>query len=261
MAAWRPAAATSIDLVEKIVRKEQIECNFARSGRLEVACKQSHFDTYARSVELIAREFHHQLRIVPRSDLREEIGSGIYYGGIVDDESAGLNPALYVAGLAKAALRAGACVYEQARVESIARTSDSGETGFELLTSRGRVFAKEVFVATSGYTSETTPGLQKEIIPIGSFIIVTERLPETLARELSPRNRMIFDSKHYLYYYRLTPDNRMLFGGRAAFFPETGGTGCGMRGVGWVASGEVWGVRGPPTDWEMSVSWRKQCLH
>src|SRR5271165_4612552 len=224
MAAWRPAAATSIDLVEKIVRKEQIECNFARSGHLEVACKQSHFDTYARSVELIAREFHHQLRIVPRSDLREEIGSGIYYGGIVDDESAGLNPALYVAGLAKAALRAGACVYEQARVESIARTSDSGETGFELLTSRGRVFAKEVFVATSGYTSETTPGLQKKIIPIGSFIIVTERLPETLARELSPRNRMIFDSKHYLYYYRLTPDNRMLFGGRAAFFPETGGT-------------------------------------
>ena len=45
-----------------------------------------------------------------------------------------------------------------------------------------------------------------------------------MARELSPRNRMIYDSKHYLYYYRLTPDNRMLFGGRAAFFPETGST-------------------------------------
>ncbi len=218
------ASLASIDLVEKIVREEQIECSFVRCGHLEVACKQSHFDTYARTVELIAREFRHQLRIVPSSDLREEIGSDIYYGGIVDEVSAGMNPALYVAGLANATLRVGACVYEQARVESIARNSSRGETGFELLTSRGRVFAKEVFVATSGYTSETTPGLQKKIIPIGSFIIATERLPETLARELSPRNRMIFDSKHYLYYYRLTPDNRMLFGGRAAFFPETGET-------------------------------------
>src|SRR6202035_731723 len=76
----------------------------------------------------------------------------------------------------------------------------------------------------SGYTSAATPTLQKKIIPIGSFIIATERLPEAVARELSPRNRMIFDSKHYLHYYRLTPDNRMLFGGRAAFFPETQNT-------------------------------------
>jgi glycine/D-amino acid oxidase-like deaminating enzyme len=80
--------------------------------------------------------------------------------------------------------------------------------------------ASDVLIATSGYTSRITPSLQKKIIPIGSFIIVTEVLPEALARELSPRNRMIYDSKNYLYYYRLTPDRRMLFGGRAAFFPE-----------------------------------------
>src|SRR5262249_21142225 len=59
---------------------------------------------------------------------------------------------------------------------------------------------------------------------IGSYIIVTEVLPQALARQLSPRNRMIYDSKHFLYYYRLTPDSRMLFGGRAAFFPETENT-------------------------------------
>jgi glycine/D-amino acid oxidase-like deaminating enzyme len=62
------------------------------------------------------------------------------------------------------------------------------------------------------------------VIPIGSYIIATEVLPADLARELSPRNRMIYDSKHFLYYYRLTPDNRMLFGGRAAFFPESDST-------------------------------------
>ena len=59
------------------------------------------------------------------------------------------------------------------------------------------------------------------MIPIGSYIIATEKLSADLAPELSPRNRMIYDSKHFLYYYRLTPDNRMLFGGRAAFFPES----------------------------------------
>ena len=66
--------------------------------------------------------------------------------------------------------------------------------------------------------------MRKKIIPIGSYIITTEVLSDVLARELSPRNRMIYDSKNYLYYYRLTPDRRMLFGGRAAFFPETADT-------------------------------------
>src|SRR5207249_5399138 len=60
--------------------------------------------------------------------------------------------------------------------------------------------------------------------PIGSYIIVTEPLPELRAEEVSPRGRMIYDSKNYLFYYRLTPDRRMLFGGRAAFFPETAST-------------------------------------
>jgi glycine/D-amino acid oxidase-like deaminating enzyme len=214
----------SIDLVEQIVRDEGIDCKFSRSGHLEVACKQSHFDAYARSVDVIAKEFNHELRIISRNELGSEIGSSIYFGGIADDTSAGLNPAQYVSGLASAALKAGACIYENAQVQQIQRNSQNGSGGFSVLTSRGNIFARNILVATSGYTSGATPVLQKKIIPIGSFIIATERLPEALAHELSPRNRMIFDSKHYLHYYRLTPDNRMLFGGRAAFFPETRNT-------------------------------------
>lgn len=218
------ASLESIDLVEQIVREENIECNFSRCGHLEVACKQSHFDAYARSVEVIAREFHHELRIVPRNALEDEIGSEIYFGGIVDETSAGVNPAKYVSGLARAALKAGARIHENARVQHIQRNSQNGSAGFSVITSRGSILAKNVLVATSGYTSAATPALQKKIIPIGSFIIATEKLRDNLARELSPRNRMIYDSKHYLHYYRLTPDNRMLFGGRAAFFPETKNT-------------------------------------
>jgi len=215
------ASLASIDCVEQIVNEEAITCDFSRCGHLEVACKQKHFDDYARQAEVIAREFNHTLRVVQKNDLSSEIGSAIYYGGMVDEVSAGCNPARYVAGLARAAMKAGAQIFEHARVESVQRDSRQGEPGWKLSTSRGPLWAHEVFVATSGYTSQATPALQKKIIPIGSFIITTEILPEKLAQELSPRNRMIYDSKNYLYYYRLTPDRRMLFGGRAAFFPET----------------------------------------
>jgi glycine/D-amino acid oxidase-like deaminating enzyme len=206
------------------VREEAIDCDFFRCGHLEVACKQKHFDDYARQAEVIAREFNHMLRVVQKHELSSEIGSTIYYGGMVDEVSAGANPARYVAGLARAAMKAGCEVFEGTRVESIQRDSRQGTAGWTVSTSRGSLRAHDVFVGTSGYTSKATPALQKKLIPIGSFIITTEVLPEALARELSPRNRMIYDSKNYLYYYRLTPDRRMLFGGRAAFFPETGQT-------------------------------------
>jgi len=215
------ASLETIDAVERIVKEENIACNFVRTGHLEVACKQVHFDDYARQVEVIAREFNHQLRVVPRDQLRGEIGSDIYYGGMVDDISAGLNPARYVAGLGAAAMRAGAQICERTRLQNIQRESRDGAPGFRLNSSRGVMWARNVLVGTSGYTGAATPALRKKIIPIGSFIITTDVLPEALARELSPRNRQIYDSKNYLYYYRLTPDQRMLFGGRAAFFPET----------------------------------------
>jgi glycine/D-amino acid oxidase-like deaminating enzyme len=210
----------TIDCVEQIVREESIDCDFSRCGHLEVACKQKHFDDYAWQAEVIAREFNHQLCVVQKHDLSAEIGSTIYYGGMVDEFSAGLNPARYVAGLGSAAMKAGAEIFEHAHAQRIERAAQQGVQGWSITTSRGTLWAREIFVATSGYTGRATPALQKKIIPIGSFIITTEILPEALAHDLSPRNRMIYDSKNYLYYYRLTPDRRMLFGGRAAFFPE-----------------------------------------
>ncbi len=218
------ASLESIDCVEQIVREENIDCNFSRCGHLEVACKQSHFAGYEESAALVKREFNHALRIIPKSELRGEIGSDIYFGGMVDETSAGLNPARYVAGLAHAAQRAGASLYDHTRVTSVQLEKNNGARKFRVQTSKGAITAREVILASGAYTTDATPALRKKIIPIGSYIIATEVLPAEVARELSPRNRMIYDSKHFLYYYRLTPDNRMLFGGRAAFFPETENT-------------------------------------
>src|SRR5258707_1433427 len=83
------ASLESIDFVEKLVREENIACDFARSGHLEVACKAKHFDDFRRGADEIARHFNHQQRLVPKNQLQSEIGSAIYHGGLVDDSSAG----------------------------------------------------------------------------------------------------------------------------------------------------------------------------
>jgi glycine/D-amino acid oxidase-like deaminating enzyme len=205
----------SVSIVEQIVNEEKIDCGFARTGHLLTVNKPKHYESLQGEVDFMAKEFNHNVRLVSPKDLRSEIGSDVYHGALVDEVSGGLNPAQYVAGLAGASVRAGATLCARARVTKIERR----EKRFFIQTERGNVEAESVLVATSGYTGNATKKLQKKIIPIGSFIIATERLSDELANELSPKNRMIFDYKHFLNYFRLW-DNRMIFGGRAAFFPE-----------------------------------------
>lgn len=209
----------SIDTVEQIVKEESIDCGFHRSGHLLAANKPRHFEALEGTAEFMDKEFGHKLRLVSRREQHAEIGTDLYYGALIDEVSGGLNPAQYVAGLAHAAERSGATLHARARVNQIKRESNQ----FVIITERGKVVADKVLVGTSGYTGRVTPQLQKKIIPIGSFIIATERLPDDWIHELSPRNRMIFDYRHYLNYFRVW-DNRLIFGGRAAFFPETENT-------------------------------------
>jgi len=209
----------SIDTVEQIVREENIDCGFARFGHLLAANKPKHYDGLKEEVEFMEREFHHKLRLIPREQQGTEIGSDLYFGALLDECSGGLNPAQYVTGLARAAENAGALLHAKARVTGLERQGSR----FLLETARGRLSAEQVLVGTSGYTGSVTKKLQTKIIPIGSFIIATERLSGDLVTELIPHGRMIFDFKHYLNYFRLW-DNRMIFGGRAAFFPETSRT-------------------------------------
>ena len=209
----------SIDTVEQIVKEENIDCGFRRYGHLLTVNKPKHFDALKEDVEFMEKEFNHTLHLLSRDEQHIEIGSDIYHGALVDVCSGGLNPAQYVSGLAAAAEGAGATLHARARVNRLKRKEDR----FVLETERGPVSAESVLVATSGYTGNVTKNLQKKVIPIGSFIIATEKLPDELVKQLIPNGRMIFDSMHYLNYFRLW-DNRMIFGGRAAFFPETSKT-------------------------------------
>jgi len=209
----------SVDTVEQIVNEEKINCGFERTGHLLTANKPKHFDALKEEVEFMEKEFNHKVHLVSKENQHEEIGTDIYHGALVDEVSGGLNPAQFVAGLASVAEKAGAILCAKARVNRL----EHGTNGFTVETARGKLSAKNILVATSGYTGNVTKSLQKKIIPIGSFIIATEKLSDELAHELSPKNRMIFDYKHYLNYFRLW-DGRMIFGGRAAFFPENENT-------------------------------------
>jgi glycine/D-amino acid oxidase-like deaminating enzyme len=210
----------SLTTVEQIINREQIDCGFVRTGHLLVANKPAHFEALQREAEWYAQHFNHETRPISKHELQSEIGSDVYYGGLVDEISGGLNPAQYVVGLARAAERAGAVLYPRTRLLHIEKIAG----GYKLQTQRGALLAGKVLVTTGGYTGAATPQLQRRIIPIGSYIIVTQNLLESLVQQLIPHNRMVFDYKHFLNYFRFSADNRMVFGGRAAFFPETDST-------------------------------------
>ena len=214
------ASVESVDYVEQLVGNERIDCDFHRSGHLALASKRAHYDDFVRAAEVLSRDFGHEVRPLARADLSGEIGSGIYFGGLVDEASGGINPAKYVMGLARAARDAGAALYEHAPVVAIQRVG----ARWRVDTKRGALEAQDILIATSGYTGAITPSLCRKILAIGSYVIATETLPESLARELCPGGRMMYDSRHFLHYFRLTSDRRMLFGGRARFVPESPST-------------------------------------
>jgi glycine/D-amino acid oxidase-like deaminating enzyme len=213
------ASVKTIEVVESIIAAEKIECDYERNGHIEAAFKPGHFAGYQRVQEVLAR-WGHATRIIPRDQQRNELGSDTYHGLFIDDRSGGLQPAKYINGLALAADRRGADLHEATPVASIRKNG----SGFLVQTARGSIQCKDVFVATNGYTSRVTPYFQRRIIPIGSYIIATHPLRTDLAERLIPKRRAVFDSKNFLYYFRLSPDNRMVFGGRAGFFPETRNT-------------------------------------
>jgi glycine/D-amino acid oxidase-like deaminating enzyme len=203
--------------LERVVADERIDCDLERTGHLQAAAKPSHLRAFRDEQALLSRVFNHQVSIVEARDQSTELGARGYHGLLVDERSAAINPATYVHGLASAATRAGAVVFEHTAVSHLTRTAN----GWTITTARGDLGAREVLIATNGYTDEAAPALQRRLIPIGSYIICTAPLTGSLAAQLLPRRRMAFDSRHFLHYFRLTADNRLLFGGRAEFSGPT----------------------------------------
>lgn len=203
----------AIETVEGLVREHDIDCSFVRAGKLSLAVKPSHYELLAKTYDILTNRFGREALLVPKAQIRSEIGSDYYAGALVDPLAAGLHVGRFVRGLATAAGGAGASLHEAARVRSI-----TGPDGAKVVqTSRGDVRAKQVLVATDGYTDGAVGRYRRRVVPVGSFIVATEPLDRALIDDLMPTRRMASDSKNLVFYFRITPDDRMLFGGRARF--------------------------------------------
>jgi glycine/D-amino acid oxidase-like deaminating enzyme len=214
----------AVDTVERIAREEQIECDFRRTGRLKLAAKPGHYDKLARSCELLRAEADPDVELVSPADIRAEVASDAYHGGLLQKTSAQLHVGRFGVGLAEAAARRGARVYESAAVTALRRQPARGGSAgaatagdWQLTTARGTVSAQQVFIATGSTSNGPFGWFQRRLAPVGSFIVVTEPLDTVLLARLLPRQRNYVTSQHIGNYFRITPDQRLLFGGRARF--------------------------------------------
>lgn len=203
----------AVDTVERIVAEEAIDCNFRRAGKLKLASKPAHFDGIARNFEAVHREIDPDTALLTASDLKAEIGSASFHGAMLSKKSAMMHMGRYAVGLAEAAVRHGAVIYENAAV------TDRRVNGnkHELTTVRGKLTADNVLLATGAYTPGIFGYFRRRIVPVGSFIIATRPLTEAEVAATMPGNRTCVTSLNIGNYFRLAPDNRLIFGGRARF--------------------------------------------
>jgi glycine/D-amino acid oxidase-like deaminating enzyme len=201
-------------LIERLIEVEAIDCCWQKRGRFVGAWTPTHFAYQQSRLASLNDNAQSGAYMVPREHQRDEIASDYYYGGMVVERSASLQPALYYKGLLDACRRRGIAICAAASVDSIERNG----AGWRIATSRGTAEAGDVVIATNGYTGALTPSLRRRIVPIASHIIATEELPDDLAGSLIPNGRTLSDTKRVLCYYRMSPDGkRMVFGGRARF--------------------------------------------
>lgn len=218
--AFYRAHVEAVDRVEALVQAHGIDCGFHRCGRLKLAAKPEHFDKIAKAYELLKAEVDPNVELIAPERIAGEVGSDKFYGGLLQTTSAQLHPGRFGIGLAEAAAAKGARIYENAAVTGLMRGSDGRWT---LTTPRGTLTASQVLVATGGAPIQQTGGqkpfgwFQRRLVAVGSFIIATEPLDPALTARLFPNGRNYVTSRVIGNFFRLAPDNRLIFGGRARF--------------------------------------------
>ncbi len=201
--AWSAVARVS----DRVLR-HNIECDLT-PGHLEAAYKPAHFDEMQREAEFLSRQFDWTSpEVVQRGDMGRHINGGGYHGGIYDCKGGHFHPLNYALGLAKAASEAGVRVYENSPALGY---FDDGSNDVEIFAGEASVRAKHVILATDAWIGDIAPSLGSYTIPIMNYNIATQILPQ--AHDLLPSNAAVADSRFVLNYFRLSADNRMIFGG------------------------------------------------
>ncbi|WP_457809067.1 NAD(P)/FAD-dependent oxidoreductase [Kushneria sp. EE4] len=209
-------AAAGYRFLESLIKREDIDCDYRRSGRLAPAWARAHLEKWQARIERLNALTDSDVQVLSREALREELATDAYVGGVLINGAGQLHPAKYYAGLLSAAQAAGVRLCSQTPVTDITREG----AHYRLTTPQGRLDAARVIIATNGYTGALSPALRRGIVPVTSHQIATQILPEALQHALIPGKRSVADTGRVTTYYRYSPDGkRFLFGGRARFYP------------------------------------------
>jgi len=211
--AYYQAYESAVHTVVSLVEQESIACDMVRNGKLKLAAKPMHYEGLARTCELIRREVDADVELLDARQARAEVDSPQFHGGLLQRNGVQLHIGRFGVGLAEAAARHGALIHEQTQVNDWHARAG----GYQVNTSKGSLHAGQVLLASGASQHGGLGWYRRRIVPVGSFVIVTEVLPQALIDQLWPQQRSYVTSRMIGNYFRLTPDNRLLFGGRARF--------------------------------------------
>ncbi|SEQ02898.1 gamma-glutamylputrescine oxidase [Pseudomonas sp. NFACC02] len=202
------AGSESVDIVRRRVNDNELACDL-RWGYCDLANTRAHWKGLQEELAaLTAQGYPHPLRLVEKDALHDVVNSSAYVGGLVDMGSGHLHPLKLILAEARLAEAKGAILYEASPVRRIVHGSK-----VQVLTDHGQVSATQVVLACDAFLEKLEPELTGKLLPAGSYIIATEPLGEERARALIPQNMALCDQRVALDYYRLSADNRLLFGG------------------------------------------------
>jgi len=208
------SAAEAANTVERIVMEEKIDCDYVRSGSIEAASKPSHFERLKREQDILREVANFETQVFSGSEARTELGTNAYHGLMINPRGGSVQPAKFVRGMGEAAERAGANIHEGVRVKTVERVNGSMDgIRFKVHTEAEVIEAKDVIIATNAWTGKLIPQFRSRVFPGESYVIATEPLSDELAEKLIPKNRVVYDTRHVLAYYRLSPEKRMVWGG------------------------------------------------
>jgi glycine/D-amino acid oxidase-like deaminating enzyme len=209
--------AQNLDELEKAVARYRIDCDFARTGELAVATSQWQLAGLRAAAETAAGLGGHA-RLLDAAAVRAELDSPSYLGGLWHlDGCATVDPARLAWGLRRACLDAGVRIYEHTPVALIGEEPGPGRR-LELRTPDGQVSARRVALAT-GALAPLLRRLRYYLIPVYDYVLMTEPLTRAQLASIGWQHRQgVGDSGNQFHYYRLTRDNRILWGGYDAVY-------------------------------------------
>jgi gamma-glutamylputrescine oxidase len=197
------------------IERHAIACDL-RQGHFLAAAKPAHLDAMKRELALLERLLDYRgARIVEREGVHGHVASRDYFGGLYDTNGGHLHPLNYALGLAKAALAAGVRIFEGSRVTALDQTGP-----VRARTAGGSVTADYAVLAADTGMGELDRGLGRMTMPVANYNVATEPLQGDLASSLFPSGAAVADSRFVLNYYRLSADNRLIFGGGEKYTPR-----------------------------------------